>query len=182
MYYMYYMSYVLYVMYTICTICHVHYITYYIILCCYESPPASWKAFHNIVGPAAGDYLLPFIHSRFSEVETDIGWSDLAFSQCSSSSKVLDGVKARALCSPVRFFHSKLRMPFLYGPWLVHGALSCRNRAGPSPNCCHKLGIPILLDVSRVRRVCCYSIVASLLRTIVPSLPNFTVGTVHSGR
>lgn len=40
--------------------------------------------------------------------------------------KVLEGVKAYR---PVKFFHTKLEKPFLYGP-------------GPFPNCCNKVGSP----------------------------------------
>ena len=54
--------------------------------------------------------------------------------------KVFDGVEVRALCRPVEFFHTELNKPFLYGPRFGHGALSCWNRKGPSPNCCHKIG------------------------------------------
>ena len=32
----------------------------------------------------------------------------------------LDGVEVRALCRPVKFFHTDLDKLFLYGPWFVH--------------------------------------------------------------
>ena len=35
--------------------------------------------------------------------------------------KVFDGVEVRALCRPVKFFHTDLYKPFLYGPHFVHG-------------------------------------------------------------
>jgi hypothetical protein len=34
---------------------------------------------------------------------------------------MLDGVEVRALCRPVKFFHTDLDKPFLYGPRIVHG-------------------------------------------------------------
>ena len=33
--------------------------------------------------------------------------------------KVFDGVEVRALCRPVKFFHTDLNKPFLYGPRIV---------------------------------------------------------------
>ena len=33
---------------------------------------------------------------------------------------VFDGVEVRALCRPVKFFHTDLNKPFLYGPRFVH--------------------------------------------------------------
>ncbi|KAK6303711.1 hypothetical protein J4Q44_G00261650 [Coregonus suidteri] len=35
--------------------------------------------------------------------------------------KVFDGVEVRALCRPVKFFHTDLDKPYLYGPCFVHG-------------------------------------------------------------
>ena len=34
--------------------------------------------------------------------------------------KVFDCVEVRALCRPVKFFHTDLDKPFLYGPRFVH--------------------------------------------------------------
>jgi hypothetical protein len=34
---------------------------------------------------------------------------------------VFDKVEVRALCRPVKFFHTDLDKPFLYGPHFVHG-------------------------------------------------------------
>jgi hypothetical protein len=36
---------------------------------------------------------------------------------------VIDGVEVRALCRPVKFFHTDLDKPFLYGPRFVHGGI-----------------------------------------------------------
>ena len=33
---------------------------------------------------------------------------------------VFDGVEVRALCRPVKFLHTNLDKPFLYGPHFVH--------------------------------------------------------------
>ena len=37
--------------------------------------------------------------------------------------KVFDGVEVRVLCRPVKFFHTVLDKPFLYGPPFVHGGI-----------------------------------------------------------
>ena len=37
--------------------------------------------------------------------------------------KVFDGVEVRALCKPVKFFHTDLDKPFLYGPRFLHGGI-----------------------------------------------------------
>ena len=37
--------------------------------------------------------------------------------------KVFDGVEVRALCRPVKFFHTDLDKPFLYGSSFVHGGI-----------------------------------------------------------
>ena len=34
--------------------------------------------------------------------------------------KVFDGVEVKAMCSPVKFFHTDLDKLFLYGPRFVH--------------------------------------------------------------
>ena len=34
--------------------------------------------------------------------------------------KVFEEVEVRALCRPVKFFHTNLNKPFLYGPRFVH--------------------------------------------------------------
>ncbi|KAL7889348.1 hypothetical protein AOLI_G00016060 [Acnodon oligacanthus] len=48
--------------------------------------------------------------------------------------------EVRTLWRPVKFVHTKLAHPCLYGPCLCTGAQSCWNRKGPSPNCSHKVG------------------------------------------
>jgi hypothetical protein len=37
--------------------------------------------------------------------------------------KLIDGVKVRALCRPVKFFHTNLGKPFLLGTPFVHGGI-----------------------------------------------------------
>ena len=37
--------------------------------------------------------------------------------------KVFNRVEVRALCRPVKFFHTDLDKPFLYGPRFVHGGI-----------------------------------------------------------
>jgi hypothetical protein len=36
---------------------------------------------------------------------------------------VFDGIEVRALCRPVKFFHTDLDKPFLYGPRFVHAGI-----------------------------------------------------------
>jgi hypothetical protein len=38
-------------------------------------------------------------------------------------SKMFDGVEVRALCRPVKFFHTSVNKPFLYGPRFVYGGI-----------------------------------------------------------
>jgi hypothetical protein len=58
--------------------------------------------------------------------------------------KVYDGVEVRALCRPVKFFHTNLDKPFLYGPCFVHMGIVMlkQDRALPTlllPSCKHSL-------------------------------------------
>jgi hypothetical protein len=64
---------------------------------------------------------------------TDVGRLGLARSWRSNSSQMFDGVEVRALCRPVKFFHSNL-MPFLYAPRFV------LKQERAFRNCCHKVG------------------------------------------
>ena len=66
--------------------------------------------------------------------------------------KGVDGVEVRALCRPVKFFHTDLAKPFLALRFPFTGT------KGPSPN------------------------YEKQPQTIIPPPPNFTVGTMHSGR
>ena len=87
--------------------------------------------------------------------------------------KVFNGVEARALCRPVKFYHTNLEKPFLYGPRLEIGitessrmslyAVALRfpfaGTKGPSTN--HEKQPQTI---------------------VLPSPPNVTVGTMHWGR
>jgi hypothetical protein len=37
--------------------------------------------------------------------------------------KVFDGVEVKALFRPIKFFHTDLDKPFMYGPGFVHGGI-----------------------------------------------------------
>ena len=52
--------------------------------------------------------------------------------------KVFDGVKVRTLCRTVKFFHTDLNKPFMYGPGFVHGDIVMLKQE--RPNCCHTVG------------------------------------------
>ena len=54
--------------------------------------------------------------------------------------KVFDGVEVRALCRPVKFFHTDLDKPFLHGPHFVHGEIVMLKEERAFPNCCHNVG------------------------------------------
>jgi hypothetical protein len=50
-------------------------------------------------------------------------------------------VEVRALCRPIKLFHTDLDKQFLSGPRFVHGPLSCWNRKGSSPTVATKLEV-----------------------------------------
>ena len=103
---------------------------------------------------------------------------------------VFDGVEVRALCRPVKFFHSDLDEPFLYGPRFVRGGVIMLN---------WEKAFPKLLPQSWKHRIiynafqCCVVLRFPFTGTegpspnhekqpqaIIPPPPNFTVGTMHS--
>ena len=53
---------------------------------------------------------------------------------------MFDGVEVRAVCRPVKFFHTALDKPFLYGPRFVRGGIVMLKLEKASANCCHKVG------------------------------------------
>ena len=85
--------------------------------------------------------MLPFSHNSISEVGHWC-WGIRPGSQSALQfiPKVFDGVEVSALCRPVKFFHTDLNKPFLYGPRFVHGGVVMLNRKRPSQNCFHKVG------------------------------------------
>ena len=135
-----------------------------------------------------GDFL-PFSHKSISEVGHWC-WAIRPGSQSAFQfiPKVFDGIEARALCRPVKFFHADLDKPFLYRSCFVHRGIV---RKGPSPNCYHKFGS------TESSRMSLYAVVLRFpftgtkgpipnhekySQTIIPPPPNFTVGTMHWGR
>ena len=77
--------------------------------------------------------LLPFRRNSISEVRHWC-WAIWPGSQSAFQliPKVSDGVEVRALCMPVKFFHTDLDKPFLYGPRFVHrGIMLKQERAFP---------------------------------------------------
>jgi hypothetical protein len=134
--------------------------------------------------------LLPFSHSSISEVGH---WcwtgSQSAFQIIP---KVFIGVEVRALCRPVKFFHTDLDKPFLYGPRFVHRGIVMLNQ---------EIAFPKLLPQSwKHRKSSRMSLYAAALRfpfsankgpspnhekqsqTIIPLPPNFTIETMHLDR
>ena len=89
---------------------------------------------------AEGD-LLPFSHKSISEVRHWC-WTIMPGSQSVFQfiPKVFDGVEVRALCRPVKFFHSDLDKPFLYVPRVVHWGIVMLKQERAFPNCCHRVG------------------------------------------
>ena len=105
--------------------------------------------------------------------------------------KVFDGVEVRALCWPVKFFHSDLDKPFLHEPRFVHGDIVMLKQ---------ERDFPKLLPQSWKHRiiwdviVCCCDEISFHWKgpspndekqpqtIIIPPPPNFTVGTKHLDR
>ena len=90
-------------------------------ICCYNSLHSSGKAFHQMLEhwkqvPAA------FSHKSISEVGHRC-WAIRPGSACQFIPKVFNRVEDRALCRPVKFFHTDLDKQFLYGPCFVHGGI-----------------------------------------------------------
>jgi hypothetical protein len=83
--------------------------------------------------------LVPFSHKGISEVGHGC-WTIRPGSQSAFQfiPKVFDGVEIKALCRPVKFFHTDLNKLFLYGPRFAWER--CHAETGSSPNCCHKVG------------------------------------------
>jgi hypothetical protein len=102
--------------------------------------------------------------------------------------KVIDGVEVRALCRPVKFFHIDFNKTFLYRPHFVHRGIVMLKQ---------ERAIPKLLPQRWKHRMSLYSValrfpftgtdglffmVQARPQTIIPPPPNFTVGTLQSGR
>jgi hypothetical protein len=105
-------------------------------LCCYNSLQPFGKPFYEMLEHCCKDLLL-FSHKSISEVRHWC-WAIRPGSQSAFKlfPKVFDEDEVRALCRPVKFFHTDLDMDLT----LCTGAFSCWNRKGPPPICCHKVG------------------------------------------
>ena len=55
--------------------------------------------------------------------------------------KAFDGVKVRALCRPVKLFHTYLDKPFLYGPRFVHRVIVMLKQERAFPKLLHQVRI-----------------------------------------
>jgi hypothetical protein len=97
---------------------------------------------------------------------------------------VFDGVEFRVLCRPVKFFHTDLDKPFLYGPHFeLEGIVMLKQE------------LPQTVATNLDQRIIQNVIVALRFpfngskgpnhekqpHTIIPPPPNFTVGTMHWG-
>ena len=60
--------------------------------------------------------------------------------------KVFDGVEVRALCRPVKLFHTDLNKPFLYGPHFVHDHSNAETGKGLPQTVATKLEAQNLLE------------------------------------
>ena len=102
--------------------------------------------------------------------------------------KVFDGVEVRDLCKPVKFFHTNLDKPFLYGPRFVHGGIVMLTQERAfSKLLPQKWKHRIVWNVI----VCCRfpftgtkgpSPNHEKQPQTIPPPPNVTVGTMHWGR
>ena len=61
---------------------------------------------------------------------------------------VLSRFEVRALCRPIRFLHTMLIKPCLYGPYFARKGTATREEQRSSPNCCQKVGSTQLAKVS----------------------------------
>ena len=122
---------------------------------------------------------------------TDVGQFGLARMAIQIIPKVFDGVQVRALCSPVKFFHTDLDKSFCMDLVWCTGALSCWNSKGPSPNFCHRVGSTEMYRMSLYALALRIPITGTKgpspnhekqPQTIIPLPPNFTVSTMHSCR
>ena len=93
-------------------------------VCCYNSLHSSGKASNQMLEQCCRNWL-PFSHKSISEVGHGC-WPIWPGSQFAFQliPKVFDGVEVRALCRPVKFFHTNLDKPFRYGPRFVHGGIA----------------------------------------------------------
>ena len=60
---------------------------------------------------------------------------------------MFDGLEVRVLCRPVKFFHTKLDKPFLYGPHFMHRGIVMLKQVRAFPFC-HNVGITELSRMS----------------------------------
>ena len=96
---------------------------------------------------------------------------------------MFDAVEVRALCRPVKFFHTDLNKPFLYEPRFVHMDIVMLKQK--------------LVRSTESSRMSLYAVALRFpftgtkgpssnhdkqLQTIIPLPPNFTVGTMHLGK
>ena len=94
--------------------------------------------------------------------------------------KVYDAVKVRALCRPVKFFHTDLDKPFLYVPHFLHGGIFRLKQERDFPK--------LLPQLEAQNRLKCHCMLSSgpnhekQPQTIIPSPHNFTIGTMLLGR
>jgi hypothetical protein len=124
--------------------------------------------------------LIPFSHKSISVVGHGCLPYGLARSRLSNSSQ---RVEVRALCRPVKFFHTDLDKPFLYGPCFVHASIVMSN-------CCHKVGS------TKSSRMSMYAVALLFLftgtrgpipnheklpQTIITTPPNFTALCIGAG-
>jgi len=100
------------------------------------------------------------------------------------------GVEVRALCRPVKFFHTDLDTPFLYGLRFVHGDMVMLKQERAFPKLfATKLEAQISSGMSLYAVALIFHFTGSKgsslnhekqPQTIIPPPPNVTVGTMHS--
>ena len=126
-------------------------------------------------------------------LDTDVGPDlGLARSRCSNSSQRCSMGLRSGLCRPFKYFHTDLKKKHYWmDPALYMGALSCWNRKGTSPNCCHKVGSTESFRMSLYAVALRFPFTGikgpspnheKQPQTIIHHPPNFTVGTMHLSR
>ena len=128
----------------------------------------------------------------FMRSGTDVGREGLARNLRSSSSQRCSMGLRSGLCAGQSSSSTPNSSNYVFIVLaLCTGAQSCWNRKGPSPNCCHKVGSIALSKMSWYAEALRLPFTGDKgpspnpekqPHTIIPPPPNFTVGTMQSGR
>ncbi len=115
-------------------------------MCCYNSFHSSWKAFHQILEPGCRD-MLPFSHKSINEFQHCFWVMRPGLFQFSCWLGLRSGLCAvqsnSSMPNSENHFFTSLALCTL-----SLSTLTCWNRKGSSPSCCHKVGSTLLSYIS----------------------------------